>query len=406
MATSPTLSVIMANRNGGAHLREALASTLGQTHDDLELILSDDASTDDSIAIAEAVSSRDRRLKLLRSMVVGGPAAARNRALNIARGDWIAVADSDDLMHPARFERMLKQAHENELDVVADDQIYFGANLGHTLLEARGVSSIWHVTAKDFLAAETASPAIPVGYLKPVIRRSALGSLRYSEAMTIGEDYDLLFRLLLVGVKMAVLPEAYYLYRRHSGSISYRLRPEDCESMIVAGERYLDMVPNELAPLVRQRLLMHEHARDFAELVVQLKSGSLRGAAAALFRQPGLVRPLAKAFAERNTRGRNGQSAGTGETTVSFFDGEMVGQKEDHFPLPREETGWTPAQVAALVAKAGRGNAHLRAYGRAGLEALGYLPGWKSAELASPANGWSDQERRRIAAMPWPVALS
>ena len=138
MASPISLSVIMANRNGADHLRHALASVLAQTHRNLELILSDDASTDDSIQIAQGMSESDRRLRILTSDVATGPAATRNRAIATARGDWIAIVDSDDLMHPARFERMLQQAGGLGVDILADDQVYFGAQFGaHASRKAR-----------------------------------------------------------------------------------------------------------------------------------------------------------------------------------------------------------------------------------------------------------------------------
>lgn len=406
MAATPILSVIMANRNGAPYVREALGSVLGQTLRRIEVIFSDDASTDESVAIAGAVAETDPRLKVLTERQAGGPAAARNRALAVAQGKWIAIVDSDDLIHPARFERMLTQAERLDADVVADDQVYFGANEGRTLLEMRRGETPWHLSVQDFLAAETASPALPVGYLKPVIRRSALGRLRYDETMTVGEDFDLLFRLLLAGARMAVLPKAYYLYRRHPGSISHRLTPRACEGMIRAGERYLNLVPSELAPLVRKRIKTHVRARDFALLVQDLKSGRYPSVIKTIFFSPSILRPLAGSLRERLTRRSGVHAMMPAEDSLDLIArGPSVHEYgSGYLRVPADETGWTPANVAALVSKTGCGRVRLRAHGRAGLEALGYVPGWKSVELIPPESGWSDEERERIAAFPWPVA--
>ncbi|MGZ3314934.1 MAG: glycosyltransferase family 2 protein, partial [Caulobacteraceae bacterium] len=100
MTTAPLVSLIMANYNGARSLAEAIASAQRQTLADWELILVDDASTDDSLAIAVTLAQADQRIKVLAQARNRGPAAARNRALAAARGAWIAVVDSDDVMLP------------------------------------------------------------------------------------------------------------------------------------------------------------------------------------------------------------------------------------------------------------------------------------------------------------------
>ena len=106
MATgTPRVTVIMANYNGATHIAAAVRSVLRSTEKALELIVSDDGSSDDSVAIVRGI--RDARIVLLESERATGPAAARNRALAVARGAWIAIVDSDDFIHPERLERLL-----------------------------------------------------------------------------------------------------------------------------------------------------------------------------------------------------------------------------------------------------------------------------------------------------------
>src|SRR5258707_15861088 len=92
-ATAPFVSVIMANYNGAAHLADAIGSAQSQSLRDLEIIVSDDASTDDSLEIVTPLMAEDRRIRLVQSPHNGGPAVARNRALALAQGEWIAVMD-------------------------------------------------------------------------------------------------------------------------------------------------------------------------------------------------------------------------------------------------------------------------------------------------------------------------
>lgn len=110
----PCVSVIMANYNGERFLSSAIESVQNQTLADLELIICDDASTDKSVQIISGYASGDARIKLLRTTRNAGPASARNRALDIASGSWIAIMDSDDIMHPARLKTLSQMQRATE----------------------------------------------------------------------------------------------------------------------------------------------------------------------------------------------------------------------------------------------------------------------------------------------------
>ena len=116
---APVVSVVMANFRGAAHLEPAMASVLAQTERRLELILADDASDDDSVAIARRIAEADERVRVIACARNQGPAATRNLALDAARGDWIAVVDSDDLIHPERLARLIAAAEAAGADLVA-----------------------------------------------------------------------------------------------------------------------------------------------------------------------------------------------------------------------------------------------------------------------------------------------
>src|SRR6202012_21151 len=93
------VSVIIANYNSEKFIADAVRSACDQSHRSIEIIVSDDASADSSVRIVEDLMAEDVRIRLIRSNVNGGAAAARNRALEAAKGQWICILDSDDLMH-------------------------------------------------------------------------------------------------------------------------------------------------------------------------------------------------------------------------------------------------------------------------------------------------------------------
>lgn len=101
----PQVSIITPVYNASRWLPGALASVRRQTLSDWEHILVDDGSTDTSLEVIKAACSRDKRVRLLRMPRNGGPSAARNVALDAARGRFIAFLDADDLWLPDKLER-------------------------------------------------------------------------------------------------------------------------------------------------------------------------------------------------------------------------------------------------------------------------------------------------------------
>jgi teichuronic acid biosynthesis glycosyltransferase TuaG len=103
----PDVSIVMPAFNAEEFLLAAVQSVWRQTHSSWELIVVDDASTDATRKLAEQFSRFDTRIKLIDGLGKIGVAAARNAAIDSARGDWIAFLDSDDIWHPAKLEKQL-----------------------------------------------------------------------------------------------------------------------------------------------------------------------------------------------------------------------------------------------------------------------------------------------------------
>ena len=97
------VSVVTPCFNGARHLRDAIDGALAQTHPDVELVVADDGSTDESVALA---SSYGPRLRLVRQPNAG-PSAARNLALRHATGEFVALLDADDRFHPTKLARQV-----------------------------------------------------------------------------------------------------------------------------------------------------------------------------------------------------------------------------------------------------------------------------------------------------------
>lgn len=401
--TRPAVSVVMANWQGERHIAAAMSSVLAQSVASLELLVADDASDDRSGDLVREAMARDHRVRWLPSSVNAGPSAARNRALDAARGDWVAIIDSDDLVHPRRLELMIEAADRFGADLIADDLAYFGEGPGtggRNLLAPLGLAGPITVDAAAFVEAACGRRDQPdLGYLKPLIRRAAMGELRYDPDLTIGEDYDFYLRLLLRGLRLVLLPLPTYLYRRHAVSLSHRLSVQAIESLIQAHQATHLVLPaadERIAAAMAQRSRMLDRALSYEKLVEAIKGASLDRATGQLARNPRLLGSLGRSLAERLSRWRPpGEAPPSTAARVALLpDGTNLPPEAGgvapfdevlHLPdLSLDGLGAAPRLAAAsrrLTGLASRAPLHLVTAGLRGADLLGLAPPWRDAEV-------------------------
>lgn len=107
----PKISVVMAVYNGIPYIEEAIKSILGQSYKNFELIIVNDASTDETLKYLKSL--RDKRIIIINNSKNLGLAASLNNALEVARGEYIARMDADDISMPERLETQLKYLEEH-----------------------------------------------------------------------------------------------------------------------------------------------------------------------------------------------------------------------------------------------------------------------------------------------------
>lgn len=294
-ARDPSVSVLMANYNGARHIAAAVRSVLDQSLADLELIVIDDGSRDDSLAAVARAAGGDPRVRVIAQDSNGGPGAARNRGLEAACGRWIAVADSDDLMAPDRLERLVDVAAACWAEVVVDNLIIFDDACDEPwrpFLTGPAYAQGRWLTLADYIgSARMYSDRPQLGYLKPLICRRTLErtGVRYREDLRIGEDYDLILRLLAEGARMRLEPRPLYRYRRHAGSVSHMMQRSQLEAMRRADEdfdRAYPELPDDArrAQAARRRSL--EAALAYDGVIARLKAHDVAGGLSESLRAP------------------------------------------------------------------------------------------------------------------------
>ena len=208
------VSVIMACYNSSAYLDEAVSSVLGQTLGDLELILVDDCSTDNTLEIAKRYQMQDDRVMVLSLPLISGPAIVRNSGIRTARGEWVGILDSDDVAMPLRFEKQLKLADSDKgLVMIGSNSISIDEK-GYVIKENKYPTSHQDLTKRLFYK-RAFPPHSSMIYRKDIVRKISAYNSRYVPS----EDYDLWLRLSIVG-KMASVDKPLVKIRKHKQNIS------------------------------------------------------------------------------------------------------------------------------------------------------------------------------------------
>lgn len=203
--TSATVTCVIPVRDGEAYLGATLDSVFAQSHEPLEVIVIDNGSTDGSVALARSYGERVRVL----TQPDYGPAAARNRGVASARGDFVCFTDADDLFHPAKLERQLGHfVARPELDVsLCLYERFWEPGLGDEEARYRAAGRLRGSHAFGTMLA----------------RRSAFDDVGPIDGTRLhGDQVDWLSRARDAGTVIDVLEEVLAYRRMHPASYSHR----------------------------------------------------------------------------------------------------------------------------------------------------------------------------------------
>ena len=212
---SDKVSIIVPTRNRRDWLRQALRSARDQTWPDKELVVVDEASTDDTLSM---VANEFPEARVVKHATTRGPSAARNAGVAAASGDWILYLDDDDLLHPDHVEALVKASKDAPPGTVvsgrwrrftmAADKVRLapivcaspdrrGLDTLATILEPMGEGPIW-----------TSSLLWP---------RRLVDVVKWDERLSANGDIDFFGRCILAGAQIAGRPVGMAYYRVHQG---------------------------------------------------------------------------------------------------------------------------------------------------------------------------------------------
>ena len=187
------ISVIVPVYNAEKYLERSVGSIIGQTYKNLEIILVDDGSSDNSGAICDSFAEKDSRIRTIHK-ANGGASSARNAALDIAAGEYIGFADADDWIEPDMYQNLMTMISETGADISA---------CGIRLCKENGSSSLWNddvLLKKCFNREEALTELIEEKLLtfspcNKLYRKEIIGNQRFVEGTTY-EDNEFIPRCI------------------------------------------------------------------------------------------------------------------------------------------------------------------------------------------------------------------
>ena len=297
-----TVSIILPTWNSTRIIRPTLESVFAQTFTDYELLIVDDGSTDNTVAYAEQID--DPRIKVFAypNAGVGGPSAGRNRGLQHATGEFVALLNHDDLWSPNKLAAQIEALRENRHAMVAYswlDHVDLNGDYVH-----RGSCS---VAQGDILHELLLGNFIETGS-NPLIRREAFDVVGgFDASFRIVADWEMWLRLA-TRFQFAVVPEVQVFFRDMPNALSANTVKMEQDALRLF-EHTFSRLPAVLQPLRRKtmanfyeylasRTLKGDPSAEKVQLALNFLNQSIRNDPMTLWtKRRRVISVLAKAFA-------------------------------------------------------------------------------------------------------------
>ncbi|MEM4406818.1 MAG: glycosyltransferase [Candidatus Methanomethylicaceae archaeon] len=221
---TPKVSVIMSVHNGEVFLEQAIDSVLGQSFQEFEFVIVDDASTDRTWDICAECAVYDHRIILLRNSNNIGLTQSLNRAIEVSKGEYIARQDADDISVSSRLEKQVQFLGENpDVGVVGTWVAYVD--------EKGKITGYWRPPTSPEVIKWNLLFGTCVAHPSVIMRKQLILKERYNPTYRYAQDYDLWLRLSKK-TKIANIPEILYMRRVHPRTISLMHGQEQKQAVV------------------------------------------------------------------------------------------------------------------------------------------------------------------------------
>ncbi|MBQ7151725.1 MAG: glycosyltransferase family 2 protein [Synergistaceae bacterium] len=224
--TQPLVSIIVPTYNGSKRIAGTLTSIINQDYENLEIILVDDVSTDNTVEVAQRVLEESgRKFLVIRRTVNGRQSAARNTGINAATGKYIMIFDHDDLAEKNFVSSLCNEAEAKEADVVFCGIKFFYE--AENRLEELPVTLEPKSTSPDYYLRAWARSKLTCIYTawNFIFRKEFLdeNKLRFTETCYWGEDIEFSWKAIAHAKRVSVVHDALYRYIYFSEQTSAKI---------------------------------------------------------------------------------------------------------------------------------------------------------------------------------------
>lgn len=250
------ISVIVPVYNVAQYLEKSIASIQQQTYQNLEIILVDDGSTDESGKIAEELALADKRVKVYHQMNQG-QSQARNYGRDIANGQYLIFIDSDDYIHPDMIATLYQQLVREDADVSSCGVMNVYSN--SETPQSSNIDNYFVCDSKKFLSEYLVGEKIPGSICNKLIKRDIAKHLSFPKGK-IYEDAYYHFDLIKVAKKYVVNTKPHYYYFHRGDSSTTKPFSEKDLSCVDVYETFYNYVMSYYPELKKEAFFRLAHA--------------------------------------------------------------------------------------------------------------------------------------------------
>lgn len=281
----PQISIVTPVHNVEPYLEKCLASLLNQSLEEIEIILVDDGSTDNSFEIIKEYAKQDGRVKFVRNSTPSGNSGVpRNQGLKIASGEYIAFVDSDDWIDEEMMEHLYAKAIAEDADIVSCNSFYREHPDGKT--ELCELKNIIFEEGRNSKKELFLCPQFPIVWYR-IYRRELIrkNTIEFGETST-SADLPFSYQALYFANKVATVESAYYHYRfDRPGSTIDRRKGKGAFDLIVSHSNVLsfiksregggEYIPYAILKLLgdyqyNSKMLISDHKEEFGNEISKL----------------------------------------------------------------------------------------------------------------------------------------
>lgn len=269
MSINPLVSIIVPVYNVENYLEECINSLLQQNYNNIEIIMVDDGSTDNSGNLADKISEKDSRIRVIHNSNKG-VSYTRNTGITVSKGEYLCFVDADDYVMPDYVTHMLKLAQEYDAEIVATTEMFGNYD------NSQNMNVVYREYTSKKAAELMMSYRFPIGCYCKLFKRSLIidKGIKFNENLFIGEGFNFNVDAFQRTNKLISSNRKIYYYRRNNPTSAMTVfSREKC----VNGLKALEVMKDNLILHDKRILNAWKYANwrthsDFYDMLVLSKS--------------------------------------------------------------------------------------------------------------------------------------